>query len=159
MNEAEVLINQINTTYSGNAWHGTNIVEALKDIDYIKASRRVLASRHTIWELVDHMTVWLEVPVKIYQKKRVHHNVPIEENWKPMGSSQEDWEKTTKRLEKAVEELISVLKEMPLGVFDEKVLNHDFNYRNMFYGALNHNLYHLGQISILKPPNPQSPNE
>ena len=76
----------------------------------------------------------------------------MEENWKPMGSSREEWMNTKMRLEKAVKEIISVLEYMPLEVFDEKVLNHDFNYRNLFYGALNHNLYHLGQIELLKTP-------
>ena len=70
MNEVEALIVQIRLTYQGNAWHGTSIIEALKDIDYRDASRRVLAGRHTIWELVDHMAVWLEVPVKIYREKK-----------------------------------------------------------------------------------------
>lgn len=156
MNEAEVLIEQIRSTYNGNAWHGASIMNALKEVDHKEASLKPLSSRHTIWELVDHISAWLEVPVKIYREKKDYHDLPLEENWKPMGSTQEDWINTTKRLEKAIEDFVSVVEKMPLEDFDENVPNHDFNYRKLFYGALNHNLYHLGQISILKTPKPSS---
>ena len=96
------------------------------------------------------MAVWLEVPVKIYREKKDYHNIPMVKNWKPMGNTREEWVNTAMRLEKAIEDIISVLQSIPPEVFDEKVLNHDFNYRTLFYGALNHNLYHLGQIALLK---------
>ena len=153
MSEADILVDQIRSTYSGRAWHGTNIVDSLKEIDYVEASRRVIPERHTIWELVDHMAVWLEVPVKIFKEKKDYHNIPMGVNWKPMGNTQEDWMITVLRLEKAVEDIVSVISNLPLEVFDEKVLNLDFNYRTLFNGALHHNLYHLGQITILKKPN------
>jgi uncharacterized damage-inducible protein DinB len=150
MNEADILIDQIQATYSGNAWHGSNIIDTLKDIDYIEARNRVIAERHTIWELVDHMAVWLEVPTKILLEKKDYHDLPYEINWKPMGNTQEDWENTVKRLERAIDNIISVIADTPRAIFDEKVLDRKFTYRTMLNGALHHNLYHLGQIAILK---------
>ena len=150
MNDADILIEQIRATYSGNAWHGTNIVETLKDIDYIEARNRVIDRRHTIWELVDHMAVWLEVPTKILLENKDYHDLPHEINWKPMGNTQEDWENTIKRLESAIDNIISVIANTPVEIFNEKVLNLKFTYRALLNGALHHNLYHLGQIAILK---------
>ena len=150
MNEAVILIEQIRATYSGNAWHGTNIVDALLDVDYIEARNRVIAERHTIWELVDHMVVWLEVPTKILLEEKNYHDLPIEINWKPMGNTQEDWENTVKRLERAIDNIISVIADTPVEIFDENVLDLKFTYRTLLNGALHHNLYHLGQIAILK---------
>ena len=150
MNEADILIEQIRSTYSGDAWHGGNIVDTLKDIDYIEARNRVIDEGHTIWELVDHMAVWLEVPTKIILEKRDYHDLPYEINWKPMGNTQDDWENTVKRLERAIDNITSVIADTPVEIFDEKVLDLKFTFRTLLNGALYHNIYHLGQIALLK---------
>ena len=38
--------------------HGPAILELLKDIDVVAACHRAVPGIHTIWELVEHITVW-----------------------------------------------------------------------------------------------------
>ena len=86
-------------------------MKTLEGVDLEQAMARHLVDRHTIWDLVDHTTFWLEAAV----------NMVLDEL---AGWSDEDLEST--------------------------VPGKDCKFRQMLHGAVHHNLYHAGQISLLK---------
>jgi uncharacterized damage-inducible protein DinB len=149
MIESQLLTNQIKTTYKGDSWHGPNLMKTLESIDYKQAQKKPLEERHSIWELVDHMAVWINTPIQVLQSGE-YPEVPEDVNWKPMGDSEEEWQNSINNLEKAVNSLIDALRDVPDEKFDETINGQEHNYRSMLYGVLHHNLYHMGQISILK---------
>ena len=67
-----------------------------------------------------------------------------------MGATEEDWKQSVKRLEAAVNMLVDELaswtnKELALTVGETS-----FTYKQMLHGLIHHNLYHVGQIMIMK---------
>ena len=60
MDEVKFLRDQIETTFKGDSWHGPNLLKTLAGIDNHQARARPLGERHTIWELTDHITFWME---------------------------------------------------------------------------------------------------
>lgn len=149
MDEVKFLRDQIETTFKGDSWHGPSLLSTLTDIDHVEAMRRPLGERHTIWELTDHTSFWME---KVWKSARDHTslNPKKEKDWPEMGSTEEEWKQSVKRLEAAVNMSLDALAGWSSEDLEETVPGEKYNFRQMFHGMLHHNLYHAGQISILK---------
>ena len=58
MSEVERILDQYDRAMHGDAWHGDNVWCILDTVEPQQAFVRLLDERHTIWELVTHMTFW-----------------------------------------------------------------------------------------------------
>jgi hypothetical protein len=148
MNEVKFLIDQIKTTFNGDSWHGPNMIQTLKGVNKDVASKRRLSERHTIWELTNHNTYWIEEVTKsVKAKKDLYLGGDA---WPKMGETEEDWENSVKRLEAVVNMLVNELASWSNEDLAMKVGKTSFTYKVMLHGLIHHNLYHAGQINILK---------
>jgi uncharacterized damage-inducible protein DinB len=149
MNEVKFLRDQIETTFKGDSWHGPSLMKTLEGVDLEQASARPLGERHTIWELVDHTTFWLEAILGALKYKAMP-DPAMEVNWPRMGSTEEHWCQSLSRLEAAVNMVLDELAGWSKEDLERTVPGKDYNFRQMLHGAVHHNLYHAGQIAILK---------
>lgn len=148
MNEVKFLMDQIKTTFNGDSWHGPNLVKSLLGIEKEQASTRVIWERHTIWELTDHVTYWLEeVHKSVKSKKDLDHSG---NDWPKMGATEEDWKQSLLRLEAAVNMLVDELSTWRNSDLAENIPGNDYTFKQMLHGIIHHNLYHVGQINILR---------
>lgn len=100
MDEAEFLVDQLRTTFNGDSWHGPNLVKTLDGIGLFDAGTRYLEDRHTIWELANHITYWIE---EVYSSVKDVTALNHEGNdWPEMGVTEEEWARVSSRLEEAV---------------------------------------------------------
>lgn len=148
MNEVKLLRDQIKTTYQGDSWHGPNVLKTLEGVDIKQAKARPIPGRHTIWELTDHIAFWLEVATEAV--KGNYMKPDMKGNWPEMGKAEEEWNKSLNRLEVSVNSLLDALAPLSSEDMERMVPDTDNNLRHMLHGALHHNLYHAGQIAILK---------
>ena len=142
-------MDQLRTTFSGDSWHGPSVMKTLEGIDAAQAAARPLGERHAVWELVDHMTFWLE-EVRKALRAREAPRPEKEGDWPRPGSSEAQWRQSVTRLEAAVNMLLDELASWSNEDLDEKVGGADYTYRQMLHGAVHNNLYHAGQVAILK---------
>jgi uncharacterized damage-inducible protein DinB len=149
MMEVKFLRDQIETTFKGDSWHGPSLMKTLEGVDLKQASARPLGERHTIWELVDHTTFWLEAILDALKDKAMP-DPPMEVNWPRMGSTEEHWSQSLRRLEAAVNMVLDKLAGWSNEDLDRMVPGKDYTFKQMLHGAVHHNLYHAGQIAILK---------
>ena len=149
MNEVKFVMDQLRTTFSGDSWHGPSVMKTLEGIDAVQAAARPLGERHTIWELVDHMTYWLEEVHKALKAKEMPRPEKVID-WPRMGSGEEQWRESVRRLEAAVNTLLDELVTWNTKDLEKTVGGANYSYRQMLHGAVHHNLYHTGQIAILK---------
>jgi hypothetical protein len=149
LNEVKFLIDQIKTTFNGDSWHGPSLMRTLKGVDMEEARQRPLGERHTIWELVDHMTFWLSEVNKTLRGEAIVSSTSVKD-WPPMGKTEEEWEKSVKGLEYEVNTLIEQLDQWSNEMLERTVPGANYNFRQMLHGVLHHNLYHSGQIAILR---------
>ena len=149
MSEVKFLRDQIETTFKGDSWHGPNLVNTLDGIDYVQAMQRPLGERHTIWELTDHISFWME---EVWKSVRDHAvlNPEKRKDWVEMGATEEEWSQSVKRLEAAVNMTLDALAGWSDEDLYEKVPGENYTFKQMLHGMLHHNLYHAGQINILK---------
>ena len=149
MDEVKFLRDQIETTFKGDSWHGPNLVRTLDGIDYKQAMMRPLGERHTIWELTDHTSFWMEEVWKCV-RDRAPMKPDMENNWPKMGSTEEDWERSVKRLEAAVNMVLDALLDWKDEDLYKPVPGETYSFKQMLHGVVHHNLYHAGQINLLR---------
>jgi len=61
MTEIDRILDQLERSRRGEAWHGPSLEEALANIDAATAAARPISNAHTIWELALHMASWQDV--------------------------------------------------------------------------------------------------
>ncbi|OGD45467.1 hypothetical protein A3K69_06315 [Candidatus Bathyarchaeota archaeon RBG_16_57_9] len=149
MNEVKFLMDQIKTTFSGDSWHGPSVMRTLEGIDAGQAEARPLGERHTIWELVDHMAFWVEEVHKALKAREIPRPEKVMD-WPRMGSGEAQWRQSVERLGATVNMLVDELATWKNEDLEETVGGASYTYRQMLHGAVHHNLYHAGQIAILK---------
>ncbi|MFN8343390.1 MAG: DinB family protein [Spirosomataceae bacterium] len=146
------IIDQFNLIYeSEEAWHGPSVVEVLADVSWEMAAEKIMPNTHSIAELVYHMTTW-----RIFVVKRLQgdgeYEVTKARDWKTFPIFDEfEWEALQMELSLSQEELITELEKREDDEFLEEIVpSRQYDYYTMLHGILQHDLYHAGQISILK---------
>jgi uncharacterized damage-inducible protein DinB len=150
LGEVERLYDQLRRSYEGDAWHGPSLKELLKGVIADQAARRPVAGAHTIWELVNHIAAWEGIATRRLRGEACA-NVPPEQDWPPAGEpSQAAWEQALEHLDRTHRELEKRVRALPEERLTGLVTGHKYSVYVMLHGVVQHNLYHAGQIALLK---------
>jgi uncharacterized damage-inducible protein DinB len=150
LTEIERIVDQLRRAFDGRAWHGPPLVPLLSDVDAEHAMARPLEERHTIWELVLHINAWRD-KVRRVLGGEVMGSLPDEEDWPPVyDTSEEAWAKAVEELKRVHDELIEAVSGFSESQLDETVPGASYSFYNMLHGLVQHDLYHAGQIAILR---------
>jgi uncharacterized damage-inducible protein DinB len=150
MNEIERINDQLRRASDGNAWHGPALREILAGITAKQAAAKPLSAAHSIWELVQHIAVWEDV-VRRRLEGEVIVEVPTEQDWPAVSESDEPaWRETVARLERGQQALSETIARFDARRLDETVPGTNYSFYVMLHGVVQHDLYHAGQIAILK---------
>ena len=148
------------------AWHGYSLLLLLKDVTAEKALRRPIPDAHTIWEIVLHIIVWDDEARKCLEGETFPF-LPLDENWPPINdTSEEAWKETVEELKRAHQRLLNAIAK-----FDPEKLDNQINieelwsapwstttYYELLHGTINHDVYHTGQMAILKKNDKHNPS-
>lgn len=159
MREIERLIDQLGRQQGapqGGPWHGRSRTEILAAVSAEQAARRVLPGAHTIWEIVLHLTAWTgEVELRLRGEPS---GTPPAGDWPATPGRPDDaaWAAARARLDAAHASLVVAARELGMVGFDTAVVDTrggatgpTMTRGELLYGALQHDVYHTGQIAIL----------
>ncbi|MGD0363265.1 MAG: DinB family protein [Bryobacteraceae bacterium] len=151
MTEVARILDQIHRSYEGPAWHGPALREILDGVSWQTAAQRPIPEAHTIWELVLHITVWISVPTQRIEGAEIPTLAP-EQDWPtPPAPGEATWQAALDHLVQAQRELESAIRGLTDDRLRDKVLGHvPYSIYTMLHGVAQHNLYHAGQIALLK---------
>ena len=150
MTNTERIADQLRRAEGGEAWHGPSVRELLAGIDAKAAAARPLPEAHTLWEILLHMTVWLEVVRRRITEGRALEPPP-EEDWPAPGEpTEEAWQAAVERHQRAYRDLVELLARLDDEDLQERVAGKDYDASIMLYGIVQHELYHAGQIALLR---------
>lgn len=150
MTEVERIEEQMTRAFEANAWSGPSVRELLHGVDAQQATRKPLAAAHSVWELVLHMTTWKDVVARRLGGEPIREVPPEIDFPKVAETTEAAWTAALDRLSAAHERLRTALRSVgdeeldqppPEGVTQRYVLLH---------GIIQHDLYHAGQIAVLK---------
>ena len=148
MSARAFLLEQLARAQHGPAWSGPSVAEVLNDVDATVAARRVLPNAHTIWELTLHIAAWEEIARGRLLGGR--DEVTPEMDWPPVGDTDaHGWNETLQRLALTHEALRVAIEQFPEERFDQP-LNEKVTAAVLLHGVVQHDLYHAGQIAILR---------
>lgn len=143
------ITDQLQRAYDGNAWHGPALFEILEDVDASAAARRPIPDAHTIWELTLHVAGWDGVVLRRLNGKEA--TLEDEENFPVVADvSPSAWKRALELLRRNHGELLNELSTMPDSRLSEPVPGKDYDIYFMLHGAVQHALYHAGQMALLK---------
>ena len=157
MTEIERIIDELQREHSGEPWHGSPLRQILKGTTAAGGAARPVPHGHSIWELVLHMTGW-----KNEVRKRLSGapaSDPDGGDWPETGEpSEERWRQALAALERAHTELVSEIRRFPEAKLAEP--HNDprapgskgVSYYVLLHGIVQHDVYHAGQIALLKKP-------
>jgi uncharacterized damage-inducible protein DinB len=145
-----VLLALLDEAFDRRSWHGTNLRGSIKGLKTAQAAWRPAPGRHSIWEEVVHAAYWkYAVRRRLTGERR--GSFPYEgSNWFPrQGSDARAWRKDLevladehRRLRQAVARLRPADLRRPAGS--------GYDLGALVRGAAAHDLYHAGQIQLLK---------
>jgi len=150
MTEIERIRDQLRRAHEGEAWHGPALEEVLKGVTAETAAQRSLGGAHTIWEIVVHIGVWESV-VRRRLSGEVVRNVPPEQDWPPVtDTAPEAWQRALDEVRRGHELLQQTIARLTDRQLEEDVPGMGYNGYVMLHGAVQHAIYHAGQIALLK---------
>ncbi len=151
MTEMERILDQLKRAFEGNAWHGPSVREALFGVTASQAHARPLANAHSIWELVQHIAVWEDVGRRRLAGDRAQIEISSPADWPPAEDTNEvAWEKAKAVLDRGHEALREAITRVDESRFDEPILEGMSTVYVTLHGVIQHDLYHAGQIAMLK---------
>jgi uncharacterized damage-inducible protein DinB len=147
------IIDLINDTYeSEEAWHGPSLVASLRDVSPAVAEARLTPNTHSIAEIVYHITTWrIFVARKLQGDKEFDVSTP-DKDWKIFGQVDDfEWETLQMELSLSQDELVTHLEQMEDDSYLEEIVSgRNYSYYTLLHGIIHHDLYHAGQISLIK---------
>jgi uncharacterized damage-inducible protein DinB len=141
---------QLRLSFEGPAWHGPSVLEALDGVTAQSAYEHPIAGAHSIWELMLHLIAGYGLVLR-----RLHgdsRQLTPEEEWPPVGASTPAaWQETIRTLKELNSELRrAVLNFDPERLDEPLVAEPPYTAYTQFIGATQHDLYHAGQIILLR---------
>ena len=147
-----LLLEVYDQAFDKPAWHGTNLRSSLKRLKIEELIWRPQSKRHNIWEIVLHCAYWKYV---VYRKltgikKGSFPGKPSDWPAYPDKPTMKDWQNDLKLLIKQHELLREAIINFPENKLYKKPVKSKVSYIQNIYGASSHDLYHAGQIQLLK---------
>jgi uncharacterized damage-inducible protein DinB len=154
MDEIRAIVDQLQRAFEGHAWHGPAVRELLADVSAAQANARPIAQAHSIWEIVLHISTWEHV-VRRRLQGEVINELPDAEDWPAVRDTSEvAWRKAVHDLEERNRALRDAVAQLDEARLTAKVPGKDHSMYIMLHGIIQHDLYHAGQIAVLKKAKP-----
>lgn len=146
------LVQQLEESYHIQAWHGTNLRGSIRGLTLEEVCWRPSVKRHTIWEVVVHCAYWkYTVRRRLTGEKR--GSFPLKgSNWfkRPAEKSHEAWKGDVRLLEEMHYLLVEEVKKLSVADLSKHPNGSKFTNLQTIQGIAMHDVYHAGQIQLLK---------
>jgi uncharacterized damage-inducible protein DinB len=152
MSETTRIADQLRRAFYGEAWHGDSLFKILKGVTAAQAAARPVPDAHTIWELVLHIAAWDGA----VRRRMTGMAVALsgKKNFPPVtDTSEAAWKEALEHVRRVHEELIDAVQKFPEKSLGKPVPGKEgahYTFYYMLHGVVQHELYHAGQIALLK---------
>ena len=149
MSEVNRILDQYDRAMSGDAWHGDPVWTILEGVTPEQAAIRAGSNSHNIWELVSHMTFW---ETEVYRRmKHLPARSPDKLNFPTVPEvTSENWNNTLQEFRESNRDFRSALSQLADSQLDQPLPCRDKSAYVEMHGVIQHNLYHAGQIALLR---------
>lgn len=150
MTETHRINGQLKCAQEGEAWHGPSLRELLNGVTAEQAAARTVPNAHSIWELVNHIIAWEQIVGRRLEGEALV-DIPDEMNFPPVNDASEAaWQATLQSLAGSNRSLRESIKRIDDAKLEETAPGTNYSNYFMLHGVIQHDLYHAGQIALLK---------
>ncbi|MCB9893483.1 MAG: DinB family protein [Planctomycetes bacterium] len=152
----ELLLVSLSRAFEGKSWHGPTLKGTLRGVTLKTAGARYGKARNSIRDLVYHCAYWKyivrgwvnEAAGKDRGPKfpRSPANFPDPEE----KLTEKQWKADRQTLNQQHRLLVAAVKALPPGKLDRSGIPGAPTFQDLILGVAAHDLYHAGQISLLK---------
>lgn len=149
--ERGIILTQLEQAFRRKSWHGTNLLGSIRAIDPDTAVWRPAAGRHNIWEIIVHAAYWKYSVWRRFSNDKSLKFAVKGSNWfeRPVETTEAALKADVKLLKDYHLKLIAAIEGFT-GRFDEIPAGSTTSYVDLAVGVAAHDLYHAGQIQLLK---------
>jgi uncharacterized damage-inducible protein DinB len=148
--EVSRLEEQLRRALEGKGWHGPSVLESLAGVSAAQAASCPIAGAHSIWELVLH----LGSDYDLVLRRLAGDGRPLTaaEDWPVCPApTEENWRQTVQELTRLNRKLPQAVRDFADERLDDPLVPEaPYTAYTQFIGVTQHNLYHAGQIALLK---------
>lgn len=153
MSEVERIGDQFQRAFNGDAWHGPSVLTILDGVTAAQAAAHPIPGAHSIWELTLHIAAWDDACRRRLEGDPAQ--LREDEDWRPVGDTSEAaWEQTKQELFETHQRLLKAIVAVDNSRLDQPIITgSEIPFSSVYvtlHGGVQHNLYHAGQIAILK---------
>lgn len=153
MTEVDRIRDQFRRAFEGEAWHGPAVLALLDGVTAQQAAAHPIPGAHSIWELTLHIAAWERACLR--RLKGDPAQLTDAEDWEPVNdTSDAAWEATKQELIDNHRELLDAISDVDEARLDESIYKDpNVPYSSTYvtlHGGVQHDLYHAGQIAMLK---------
>jgi uncharacterized damage-inducible protein DinB len=143
------ILGQLRGSFEPGAWHGPSLHELLSGVTAELAAEQPAGRGHSIWELALHIAAWEAAARRMLTGGSAE--VPPEQNFPaPAQPTEEAWRAALETVENEHQALLDAVASIPDARLDERVAGKEYSVYFLLHGVVQHNLYHAGQIALLK---------
>jgi uncharacterized damage-inducible protein DinB len=142
----------VDEAYNRAAWHGPNLRGAIRGVTAREAALPPRPGRHNIWEIVVHAAYWkYAVRRRLSGEKRGSFSLPGS-NWfsRPLERTEKAWRTDVALLDKEHQLLREAVSSFRTENLDNRAHGSKSSARRLIAGIALHDVYHAGQIQLIK---------
>jgi len=146
------LLRLLSEAFDHKSWHGTNLLGSVRRLDARRAGWRPGRGRHNAWEIAVHAAYWkYAVRRRLTGEKRGAFALKGS-NWfeRPASGGDAEWRADVALLVSEHRRLIEAVERLRDDDLDVRPPGSAFDLGGLLRGAAAHDLYHAGQIQVLK---------
>jgi hypothetical protein len=150
--EIRYLLRLAGEAYKDRAWHGANLRGSIKGLSPAEAAWRPGRNRHSIQEIVVHAAYWKYViRRRILGEKKGSFRLKGS-NWfgRPGKGDPAGWKKDTRLLDEMHDSMCKAIATLRPDDLGKKFPGSRFDFLSSIIGIACHDVYHTGQIQLLK---------
>jgi hypothetical protein len=150
--ELALLLTILDEGYERKAWHGPNLRGSLRGVGAAEAAWRPGADRHNIWEIAVHAAYWKYANWRRLTGEKRGRFAYAGSNWiaRPDSPTEKSWRADLALLDEQHRRLRAVIEDVPPAGLTRKVPGTRHRTETLVYGTAHHDVYHAGQIQLLK---------
>ena len=149
MAERKRTLELVDRAYRAKAWHGPALLETLAGVTPDMAAKRVLRGAHTIWELVDHVASWNAIVAARLAggKPQVTPELNFPRTPRPTAAA---WRASLARLAASQRRFRTAVAKFQVARLGRIRPGTKTSWNVLIHGQIQHQLYHAGQIAMLR---------
>ena len=149
--ETSQLLIAFDEAFNRRAWHGATLLQSIRDVDETTASWRPAPGRHNVWEVVVHAAFWKhEVRERLTGKKDATFPY-VGRDWFPRPNGSRTFKDDVALLKSEHQQLRKVIAGISRAALEKPVHRRRHHTASFtIRGITAHDLYHAGQIQLLK---------